>query len=79
MKLKHVLVALSTAVAMAGPVSAQNLAEDFANALRFDPSYQAALAERNAGIDWISTTRSSISSSGWPAFIWRLRRHRAAP
>ncbi len=50
MKLKHVLVALSTAVAMAGPVLAQNLAEDFANALRFDPSYQAALAERNASM-----------------------------
>ena len=28
---------------------------------------------RSAGIDWISTTRPSISSKGWPAFIWRLR------
>ena len=28
---------------------------------------------RSAGIDWISTTRLSISSSGWPAFIGRLR------
>lgn len=50
MKTKHVLVALSTAVAMVQSVFAQNLAEDFANALRFDPSYQAALAERNASM-----------------------------
>ena len=28
---------------------------------------------RSAGIDWISTTRLSISSSGLPAVIWRLR------
>ena len=48
MKFEKVLVALSTAVACALPLHAQNLASDFDKALSFDPSYLAALAERDA-------------------------------
>lgn len=48
MKFKQLMVALATAVACASPLHAQDLARDFGQALRFDPGYLAALAERDA-------------------------------
>ncbi len=48
MKFKQVIVALSTAVACASHLYAQDLARDFDKALSFDPGYLAALAERDA-------------------------------
>jgi protease secretion system outer membrane protein len=49
MKTKHVMVALSTAVAMAQPLWAQNLPQDFAKALSFDPTFQSAKADYEVG------------------------------
>lgn len=48
MKFKQVMVALSTAVACASSLHAQDLARDFDKALSYDPGYLAALAERDA-------------------------------
>jgi len=48
MKFKQAMVALATAVGCASPLHAQNLERDFEQALRFDPGYLAALAERDA-------------------------------
>lgn len=49
MKRKHVMVALSTAVAMVQPLWAQNLPQDFAKALSFDPTFQSAKADFEVG------------------------------
>jgi len=58
MKTKHVLVALSTAVAMVQPVLAQNLPEDFVRALSFDPSFQSAKADFEVGQRNVKQARS---------------------
>lgn len=43
------MVALATAAAMAGPVRSQNLPQDFAKALSFDPTFQSAKAGFEVG------------------------------
>lgn len=53
-----VFVVLSTAVAMAHPVKAQNLPSDFEKALQFDPAYQSAKADFEVGQRNVKQARS---------------------
>ncbi len=61
---KRAAFGVLAAVAMSLPAHALDLAQDFSKALRFDPSYQSALAEKAAGL----ASASQAGAAYFPQF-----------